>query len=80
MLRIAFFIGFEYLFITYLYVLGYRVYHYRHDTQTLALENIKLVVSYDLPDVVQEYYNRLAKMSPRTKGHSMKTNGVSKHN
>jgi len=30
--------------------------------KTLALENIKLVVSYDLPDVVQEYYNRLAFM------------------
>lgn len=30
--------------------------------KTLALENIKLVVSYDLPDVVQEYYNRLATM------------------
>jgi len=30
--------------------------------KTLALENIKLVVSYDLPDYVQEYYNRLALM------------------
>ena len=30
--------------------------------KTLALENIKLVLSYDLPDVVQEYYNRLAFM------------------
>ena len=30
--------------------------------KTLALENIKLVVSYDLPDVVQEYFNRLAFM------------------
>jgi len=30
--------------------------------KTLDLENIKLVVSYDLPDVVQEYYNRLATM------------------
>ena len=30
--------------------------------KTLALENIKLVVSYDLPDDVQEYYNRLAFM------------------
>jgi len=28
----------------------------------LALENIKLVVSYDLPDDMQEYYNRLAFM------------------
>jgi len=28
----------------------------------LALENIKLVLSYDLPDDVQEYYNRLAYM------------------
>ncbi len=30
--------------------------------KTLALENIKLVVSYDLPDVPQDYYNRLAFM------------------
>jgi len=30
--------------------------------KTLALENIKLVVSYDLPDVAQAYYNRLAFM------------------
>ena len=30
--------------------------------KTLALENIKLVLSYDLPDVAQEYYNRLAYM------------------
>jgi len=30
--------------------------------KTLALENIKLVVSYDLPDTPQEYYNRLAFM------------------
>lgn len=30
--------------------------------KTLALENIKLVVSYDLPDDTQEYYNRLAFM------------------
>ena len=30
--------------------------------KTLALENIKLVLSYDLPGVVQEYYNRLAFM------------------
>lgn len=30
--------------------------------KTLALENIKLVVSYDLPDVAQEYYNRLSTM------------------
>jgi ATP-dependent RNA helicase RhlE len=30
--------------------------------KTLALENIKLIVSYDLPDVVQEYFNRLAFM------------------
>ncbi|MBA1419751.1 MAG: ATP-dependent helicase [Epsilonproteobacteria bacterium] len=30
--------------------------------KTLALENIKLVVSYDLPDAPQEYYNRLATM------------------
>ena len=28
----------------------------------LALENIKLVVSYDLPEVAQDYYNRLAYM------------------
>ena len=28
----------------------------------LALENIKLILSYDLPDVAQEYYNRLAYM------------------
>ncbi|RLA69190.1 MAG: ATP-dependent helicase [Epsilonproteobacteria bacterium] len=30
--------------------------------KTLALENIKLVVSYDLPDTPQEYYNRMAFM------------------
>ena len=30
--------------------------------KTLALENIKLLVSYDLPDDMQEYYNRLATM------------------
>ncbi len=30
--------------------------------KTLALENIKLVLSYDLPDVPQDYYNRLAFM------------------
>jgi len=30
--------------------------------KTLALENIKLVVSYDLPDDTQEYYNRIALM------------------
>jgi len=30
--------------------------------KTLALENIKLLVSYDLPDDMQEYYNRLAFM------------------
>ncbi len=30
--------------------------------KTLTLENIKLVVSYDLPDAPQEYYNRLATM------------------
>jgi len=30
--------------------------------KTLALENIKLIVSYDLPDAPQEYYNRLATM------------------
>jgi len=30
--------------------------------KTLGLENIKLVVSYDLPDTPQEYYNRLAFM------------------
>ena len=30
--------------------------------KTLALENIKLILSYDLPDTVQEYYNRLAFM------------------
>jgi len=30
--------------------------------KTLALENIKLVLSYDLPELPQEYYNRLAHM------------------
>lgn len=30
--------------------------------QTLDLENIKLVLSYDLPDMPQVYYNRLALM------------------
>jgi ATP-dependent RNA helicase RhlE len=30
--------------------------------KTLELKNIKLVVSYDLPDMVQDYYNRLAFM------------------
>jgi ATP-dependent RNA helicase RhlE len=30
--------------------------------KTLALENIKLVISYDLPELPQEYYNRLAYM------------------
>ena len=30
--------------------------------KTLALENIKLVLSYDLPDATQEYYTRLAYM------------------
>ena len=30
--------------------------------KTLALENIKLVISYDLPDMAQDYYNRLAFM------------------
>ena len=30
--------------------------------KTLALENIKLFVSYDLPDVPQDYYNHLALM------------------
>ena len=30
--------------------------------KTLALENIKLVLSHDLPDIVQDYYNRLAFM------------------
>ena len=30
--------------------------------KTLELENIKLVLSYDLPDVTQDYYNRLAFM------------------
>ena len=30
--------------------------------KTLALENIKLVVGYDLPNTPQEYYNRLALM------------------
>jgi len=30
--------------------------------KTLGLENIKLVVSYDLPELTQEYYNRLATM------------------
>ncbi len=33
--------------------------------KTLALENIKLVLSYDLPDVVQEYFNRLAYMKEK---------------
>ena len=30
--------------------------------KTLALENIKLVISYNLPELPQEYYNRLAYM------------------
>lgn len=30
--------------------------------KTLELENIKLVISYDLPDNLQEYFNRLAYM------------------
>ena len=30
--------------------------------KTLALENIKLVLSYDLPEDTQEYYNRIATM------------------
>jgi len=30
--------------------------------KTLALENIKLVISYNLPELPQEYYNRLAFM------------------
>ena len=30
--------------------------------KTLELENIKLFVSYDLPDIPQDYYNRLALM------------------
>jgi len=30
--------------------------------KTLALENIKLVLSFNLPDTAQEYYNRLAYM------------------
>jgi ATP-dependent RNA helicase RhlE len=30
--------------------------------KALALENIKLVLSYDLPDMPQDYYNRLAFM------------------
>jgi superfamily II DNA/RNA helicase len=30
--------------------------------KTLALENIKLIISYDLPELPQEYYNRLAYM------------------
>jgi len=30
--------------------------------KTLALENIKLILSYDLPDIAQDYYNRLAFM------------------
>lgn len=30
--------------------------------KTLTLENIKLVLSYDLPELPQEYYNRLAFM------------------
>jgi ATP-dependent RNA helicase RhlE len=33
--------------------------------KTLALENIKLVLSYDLPDITQDYYNRLAFMQER---------------
>jgi len=36
--------------------------------KTLALENIKLVVSYDLPDTPQEYYNRLAFMKEQGVG------------
>ena len=30
--------------------------------KTLELENIKLVLSYDLPEITQDYYNRLAFM------------------
>ncbi|MDQ7084660.1 MAG: DEAD/DEAH box helicase [Sulfurovum sp.] len=30
--------------------------------KTLDLDHIKLLVSYDLPEMTQEYYNRLAKM------------------
>ncbi len=30
--------------------------------KTLVLENIKLLISYDLPDIPQDYYNRLAFM------------------
>ena len=37
--------------------------------KTLALENIKLVISYDLPELPQEYYNRLAYM--KEQGESM---------
>jgi len=36
--------------------------------KTLELENIKLVVSYDLPDTPQEYYNRLALMKEQGVG------------
>lgn len=36
--------------------------------QTLALENIKCVVSYDLPENVQDYYNRLAFMKELGEG------------
>ncbi len=36
--------------------------------KTLALENIKLLVSYDLPDDIQEYYNRLATMKEQGVG------------
>ena len=36
--------------------------------KTLALKNIKLIVSYDLPDDVQEYYNRLAFMKEQSVG------------
>ena len=36
--------------------------------KTLALETIKLVVNYDLPDTPQEYYNRLALMKEQGVG------------
>lgn len=33
--------------------------------KVLDLENVQLIVNYDLPDVVQEYYNRLAFMEEK---------------
>jgi len=36
--------------------------------KTLGLENIKLVISYNLPELTQEYYNRLAFMKEQGVG------------